>query len=412
MPDHLVGALILAGVIVFGAAAIGSLCWISLSVLTKKWRARTLLTLCVGCSLLSTLFWVMLFVGNTENPAFVVGLGLSLVFVCGFLFARAMEMNATLHGLSISFRIASTVVFVALLGGGSFVFAKSSPEKRFSTLNTGPLWTSVIGPPGCLPAWGGPNSSAAANEIAFAGDKLLGMVFETNATPLPNNKWEYKSCVFTIDAATCAKIAQLSIDGDQPIINGSPEGELKVLTSGVWTTYTAVLKPVGKPKPFEKSKEGWTAARWPKFHSDSHGKLLFDGESGTTVIAQFPDDTIYIHPLGNERALVTGGHQFSLFRADGTLISTETFLREGVNFAALSSDHHRFAMAVYLWGVGDPSYLEEEKIIVYDADTGKTVVAIPSAPLPQQQSWAALSPHGTLLAIGAQNTLRLFRLPP
>ena len=108
---------------------------------------------------------------------------------------------------------------------------------------------------------------------------------------------------------------------------------------------------------------------------------------------------------------MTGGRQFSLFRSDGTLVSTETFTREGVNFAALSADHRRFAMAVYLWGVGDPSYLEEEKIIVYDADTGKAIVSVPSDPLPQRQSWAAISPDGTLLAVGAQNTLRLFRLP-
>lgn len=411
IPEHIVSALILAGVIVFGAAAIGSLCWISLSVLTKKWRARTLLTLCVGCSLLSALFWVMLFVGNTENPAFVAGLGLSLVFVCGFLFALTMEMNATSHGLSISFRVASTVVFVALLGGGSFVFAKSFPEKRFPKLETGPLWQFDIGPTGCHPSWGGPNSSAAANEIAFANDKLLGMAFETNAMPLSNNKWEYKSCIFTIDAATGSKIAQLSIDGNQPIINGSVDGQFEVLAGGVWTTYTPDLKRVGEPKPFEKSKEGWTAAKWRNFHSDSHGNLLFDREDGTRILAQFPGDMIFIHPLGSERILVTGGRQFSLFRSDGTLVSTETFTREGTNFAALSADHRRFAMAVYLWGVGDPSYLEEEKIIVYDADTGNAIVSVPSDPLPRLQSWAALSPDGALLAVGAQNTLRLFRLP-
>jgi hypothetical protein len=411
IPEHIVGTLILAGVIVFGAAAISSLCWISLSVLTKKWRARTLLTLCVGCSLLSALFWVTLFAGNSENPVFVAGLGLSLVFVCGFLFALAMEMNATSHGLSISFRVASVVVFIALLGGGTFVFAKSSPEKRFPKLETGPLWQFDIGSTGCHPSWGGLNSSAVTNEIAFATYKLLGMAFETNATLLPNNKWEYKSCIFTVDAATGSKIAQLSIDGNQPIIDGNTDGHFEVLARGVWTTYTADLKQVGEPKPFEKSKEAWTAAKWHNFHSDSHGKLLFDEAGGTRVLAQFPADMIFIHPLGSERVLVTGGRQFSLFRSDGTLISTETFTREGVNFAALSADHRRFAMAVYLWGVGDPSYLEEEKIIVYDADTGKAIVSVPSDPLPQQQSWAAISPDGTLLAVGAQNTLRLFRLP-
>jgi hypothetical protein len=412
IPDHLVGTLILTGVILFGAVPVGSLCWIYVSAVTQKWRARMLLVLCVGCSLLSALFWVTLFAGTADRPVFVAALGLSVVFVAGCCFALAIRMNATSSGLSVSFRLASSLALAALLAGGSFVFAKSSPEKRFPTLSTRPLWTSAVASAGCQPAWGGPNSSAAANEIAFASDELLGMAFETNATPLPNNKWEYKSCVFTVAAATGAKIAQVSIDGGQPIINGSPDGQFRVLASGVWATYTADLKPIGEPKPLEKSNEGWTAAKWRNFHSDSHGKLLFDSESGTVVIAQFPGDMIYIHPLGSERVLVTGGRRFSLFRADGTLISTESFLREGVNFAALSVDHHRFAVAVYIWGVGDPSYLEEEKIVVYDADTGKAITSVLSDPLPQQQSWAALSPDGSLLAVGAQNSLRLFRLPP
>ena len=109
--------------------------------------------------------------------------------------------------------------------------------------------------------------------------------------------------------------------------------------------------------------------------------------------------------------LVTTGGQFSVFRADETLLSTERFTREGVKFAAIPADHGRFAVAAYLWGVGDPSYLEEEKIIVYDAETGQAIAAVPSEPLPRTQSWAALSPDGSLLAVGAPSTLRVFRLP-
>src|SRR5260370_35449089 len=74
------------------------------------------------------------------------------------------------------------------------------------------------------------------------------------------------------------------------------------------------------------------------------------------------------------------------------------------------ADHQRFAVAVYLRGVGDPSYLEEERIIVYDAETGKAIAAVPSEPLPRTQSWAALSPDGTLLVVGGQSSLRLFLL--
>ena len=238
------------------------------------------------------------------------------------------------------------------------------------------------------------------------------MAFETDAKPLPNNKWEYKSCIFTVNVKSGLQVAQISIDGNQPIINGSLDGNFRVSAGGFWTTYTPELKQVDEPEAVKKPTEGWTAAKWHNFRSDLGGKLWFEGDGGTKLLAQYPGGGVFIHPLGTERVLVTAGRQFSLFRADGAQISTESFTREGAKFAALSADHHRFAVAVYLWGVGDPSYLEEERVIVYDADTGKAIAAVPSEPLPRTQSWAALSPDGTLIAVGAQSTLRLFRLPP
>ena len=409
LSDRSVGVLIMTGVVVFGAIPLGSLIWISVSTLTRKWRGRTLLILCTSCALLSGLFWGAMFMVNTEGRG-VITVGLLLMFVSGFLFALAAEMNATSRGVSSAFRVASAVVLITLVCGGSILFARSVPEKRFPKLENAPVWSLDIGSTGCQPSWGGPNSSAASNEISFATDNLLGMAFETNAAPLPNNKWEYKSCTLTVNTTSGAKIAQLTIDGDQPIINGTAEGQFRVRTRKSSATYTPDLTQVGEPQEERKPREVWTAAKWKKFHSDSHGRLFYDGEGRTRLLTQFPCDLIYIHPLGMERILVTACRQFSLFRADGTLITTETFTREAVNFAALSADHHRFAVAVYLWGVGDPSYLEEEKIVVYDADTGRPVVAVPSEPLPQVQSWTALSPDGTLLAVGAQNTLRLFRL--
>ena len=411
LPDRLVVVFIGAGIVVFGAIAIGSLIWISVSALTKKWRGRTLLILCMSCALLSVLFWGAMFVMNTEGSG-VIAVGFLLVFASGFLFALAIEMNATSRGVSSVFRLALALVLVVLAGGGWILFAKSVPEKSFPKLETGPVWTFYLGSTGCQPSWGGPNSSDAPNEIAFATSQVLGMAFETNLTPLPNNKWEYRSCILTIDANSGMKIAQISADGNQPIINGTSTGLFTVILKASSTTYTPDLQQVGESHELQKPAEVWTAAKWHNFHSDSHGKLFFDGESGARLLAQFPCDLLYIHPLGADRVHVTSCRQFSIFRSDGTLLTSETFTREQINFAAISADHHRFAVAVYLWGVGDPSYLEEEKIIVYDADTGQAIAAVPSEPLPRMQSWAALSPDGTLLALGAQSTLRLFRLPP
>jgi len=409
LSERLVGALIAASVIGFGAAAVGSLIWISVSVLTNRWRGQMLLVVCTSCAILSGLFWGGLFGLSSGGAGFII-VGLLLTFVSGFAFALAVEMNAATPVVSFVFRLASAVVLLAVIGGGSLVIARSVPEKRLPILETGPIWTFDLVSTGCRPVWGGPDSSSAANEIAFATNERLGMAFETVATPLANNKWEYRSCVFTVDVKSGAQVAQVSIDGTQPIIKGTAGGNFKVSTGGMWTTYTPELKQIGEPE--KEASENWTAAKWHNFRSDLSGKLWFESDTGTELLAEYPGGGVFIHPLGTDRVLVTAGHQFALFRTDGSQISTERFTREGVNFAAVSANHHRFAVAVYLRGVGDPSYLEEEKIIVYDGGTGKVIASVPSDPLPRTQSWAALSPDGTLLAVGAQNSLRLFRLPP
>jgi hypothetical protein len=411
LPDQVVGVLILAGIVFFGAAAVGLLIWISVSVLTKRWSGQTLLIACAGCAILSGLFWAALLALHSGEAGFAT-VGLFLGFSSGFLFALAVEMNATPSRMSLVFRYASAAVLLVLIGGSSILIVKSVPEKRIPKIAEGPRWAFDFAPTGCHRDWGGPDSSAAANEIAFTSNETLGMAFETASTPLANNKWAYKSCILTINVNSGTVIAHISVDGNQPIINGSPDGNFKVRAGGLWTIYTRELKQVGEPESEKKPAEHWTAANWHNFRSDSSGKLWFEGNGETKLLAQYPAGAAFIHPLGTERVLVIANRQFSLFRADGTQLSTEHFTREGVHFAALSADHRRLAVAVYLWGVGDPSYLEEERIIVYDAETGQAIASVPSEPLPQTQSWAALSPDGTLLVVGARSTLRLFRLPP
>jgi hypothetical protein len=114
------------------------------------------------------------------------------------------------------------------------LIAKSVPEKRLPILGEGPLWTFDIASTGCRPAWGGPDSSAAANEIAFAANETLGMAFTTVATPLANNKWEYKSCIFTVNVKSGAQVAQTSIDGNQPMMRGTLDGNFKVAAAGLF----------------------------------------------------------------------------------------------------------------------------------------------------------------------------------
>jgi hypothetical protein len=145
------------------------------------------------------------------------------------------------------------------------------------------------------------------------------------------------------------------------------------------------------------------------FHMQSDGTLLYENGGKPRRIAHWGGSKP--RQLSDDRVLFTAGTQFLVFDGQGNLVGSQEFVRPRVNFAALSRDHRRFALAVYVWGFGDPSYLEEETIAVYDVDSLRPVFAVRSVPLPKEQSWAALSPDGSLLAVGAEHTLRLFRLP-
>ena len=62
------------------------------------------------------------------------------------------------------------------------------------------------------------------------------------------------------------------------------------------------------------------------------------------------------------------------------------------------------------WHPGDPSYMTDEWLAVYDIDYRRPVFAWKSDPLPYQQSQTALSADGTQLLIGSGAHLKLIRL--
>src|SRR5262245_41959692 len=117
----------------------------------------------------------------------------------------------------------------------------------------------------------------------------------------------------------------------------------------------AILSLVEPRESIEPSKEHWTAAQWRNFRTESDGSLWYDGDSTPKLLGRYIPSGTSIHLLEPERVLIIAGKRFALFRSDGTQVLDESFAREGVHFAAVSADHRRFALSVYLWGVGDPS---------------------------------------------------------
>lgn len=140
--------------------------------------------------------------------------------------------------------------------------------------------------------------------------------------------------------------------------------------------------------------------------------LWFDDGGQRRLLSRYNCGEISLYQINEDRVIATSCTQFRVYDLRGNQVGSDDFVRPEVRFAALSQDHSRFAAIVFLVGFGDPPHLEEEAIVVYDAANARPVLAVKLDPLPKPESWAALSPDGSLLAVGAAPTLRLFRLPP
>jgi hypothetical protein len=95
---------------------------------------------------------------------------------------------------------------------------------------------------------------------------------------------------------------------------------------------------------------------------------------------------------------------------DGHLIFSDEYHQAHIQFGGASRNGKRFVLAMAAWHPGDPSYMTDEWLTVYDIDHRRPVFAWKSDPLPYLQSQTALSADGTRLLIGSGAHLKLIRL--
>jgi hypothetical protein len=295
------------------------------------------------------------------------------------------------------------------------------PEKRWPQTEEPPRWTLDLSHADCVPSYGGPNSFSAPHEISFATEETLGMAFPEDPRPMPDGHWKSQSCVISIDVKTGELVTHRELQTRQPTIVGMPSGNFAIDTQTDWLILSPKLGDIPNGQDSARQAEAKVAAqvslpgKSDRLRIQPGGmsgvKLWFDADIPHRLLATYDCGEVHTYQLREDRILVIACTRFSVFNGKGILLASEDFVRPKVNFAAISRDHGRFALAVYVWGFGDPSYLEEETIVVYDVETLRPVIAVKSQPLPKLQSWAALSPSGFQLAVGAEKSLRLYTLP-
>jgi hypothetical protein len=108
---------------------------------------------------------------------------------------------------------------------------------------------------------------------------------------------------------------------------------------------------------------------------------------------------------------IIGCSMMSIIGTDGHVLFTDVFNDAYLYFGGASKNGKRFVIAVSAWHPGDPPYMTDEWLVVYDVDRRGAIIAFKSDSLPYQQSQSALSAEGERLLIGTGGHLKLVRLP-
>lgn len=111
--------------------------------------------------------------------------------------------------------------------------------------------------------------------------------------------------------------------------------------------------------------------------------------------------------LTNDLIFEPGCKDALIFDTQGKLLTTIK-LNERFSFAGVSQNGKRFALQLAKWGEDN---MKSERFVIYSVETGAPVTEVKAAEAPEEQSWTAFSPDGTMFVVGSPLKLTLYRLP-
>jgi hypothetical protein len=113
--------------------------------------------------------------------------------------------------------------------------------------------------------------------------------------------------------------------------------------------------------------------------------------------------------LRDDRVLTATCKIARILNTQGDVLKTIT-AKEPVSFAGVSKDGRRFALQLASFE-GEAHSVKKERFVIYSVETGEPVTELLPDVLPEEQSWAAFSPDGTMFVAGSPLKLTLYRLP-
>jgi hypothetical protein len=261
-----------------------------------------------------------------------------------------------------------------------------------------------------------------------------------------------------LDAQTGQLVAKAGSEGFQPYIFASSNGNVVVSAGGRLQLFSSQLKPLNISFDLtggEANRASPSGARigWQRFSKDAPKTVFLDTESlkpketfascnieamsdqavadsvvlvnenstpainvcepgnSTYVFYRGPFQPFFYFYLKNEVMLILSGSHLKVINQQGTVLGEDDWPGEDVNFAGVSRDGSRFAIATERWGFGDPPFINKEAFVVYETSSVRPIGKIQSPYPPSLQSPSALSPDGKAFAIWNGSEVSYFRLP-
>ncbi len=197
-----------------------------------------------------------------------------------------------------------------------------------------------------------------------------------------------------------------NISPDGSTLGNATSPGLELVDARTLTATTLTDRPIvatGVSSKAVVSDSPWWIQDYPKEKSfvtltDDKGQhLIFHGDCGGRP--QF---------LSDDRVLTASCKIARILDTEGKILKTIT-TNDPISFAGVSQNGKRFALQVASFS--DTHSVKHERFVVYSVDSGVPVMEVAPDKPGDEQSWAALSPDGSMIVVGSPLNLTLYRLP-
>lgn len=375
----------------------------------------------------------------------IVAVTVAVLLVSGLVFSltRRRATNVQFFAVALGAVLLTVPVWIAL------VLAPPEPPEAQQ------LWSVVLQ----KSSWQGMNTGSAYNarrQVIFAGDRLLAS-FDAGSAPYEGKRPMSNYRLLSLDLQTGAVLNSKEFTGTwgyMPLLYATNDGHailqhdsLKSLNPDLSDAGPSLTPDRGRVG--QMSPDGSTMA-WER----TPGSTLLDSrtlkplplhldESVLTSVSKhavltdniywikdYPNDHAFVtltdqagkhllfhgdcggRPefLTDEKVLVAGCGKVRIINTHGNFLRETKTLEGTPTFAGVSQDGRRFAIE-FSEVRGDPPMPLYDHFVIYDTETAKPIAIVRISDLPEYNSWAALSPDGSLFEAGSPNNLSLYRVP-